>query len=433
MEKKTIGKFISALRRAKGMTQKELADRLFVSDKTVSRWECDESTPDLALIPTIAEIFDITSDELLRGERRSVREETEEGEAVSEKGRRELRLMLTRRQKRFSNLSLISLALVIVALLTALMINLGFTEALVAFCVGAVLLLTGVILQLILARSSLFFGEEIELYGKDAESTNQRIKLTSARVMLAHLFALTALLPLVLNETYGEGLAFGFWFWQGALLTLGVGIAVYLLYVLAFRKRLVGWGFFEDDERKRAAHAKEKRLLLRYGLVMLSLALVVGIALSLIASLPCTAFSKGKVFTDPESFLAYMEEAKGYDYHEEGDSHITYEPIFGEIDKDFTYEDPHVSIWEVPGKDGEILYRFPYNSRYFAAIEWSFDSSEDGMPVTVYTKEAYHQGYTVQDTLILVVALLLAATELTLMIVYAVKVVGLYEKKKAQS
>ena len=66
MEKKTIGSFIAALRRAKGMTQKELAEKLYVSDKTVSRWECDESTPDLYLIPVIADIFGITADELLR-------------------------------------------------------------------------------------------------------------------------------------------------------------------------------------------------------------------------------------------------------------------------------------------------------------------------------------------------------------------------------
>ena len=60
MEKKTIGKFISALRRANGVTRKELAERLFVSDKTVSRWECDECTPDLTLIPVIAELFGVT-------------------------------------------------------------------------------------------------------------------------------------------------------------------------------------------------------------------------------------------------------------------------------------------------------------------------------------------------------------------------------------
>lgn len=42
MEKKTIGGLIAALRRASGMTQKDLAERLNVSDKTVSRWERDD-------------------------------------------------------------------------------------------------------------------------------------------------------------------------------------------------------------------------------------------------------------------------------------------------------------------------------------------------------------------------------------------------------
>ena len=56
MEKKTIGGFISALRKANGMTQKDLAERLNVSDKSVSRWENDEGAPDLSLIPVIAEI-----------------------------------------------------------------------------------------------------------------------------------------------------------------------------------------------------------------------------------------------------------------------------------------------------------------------------------------------------------------------------------------
>ena len=58
-EKKSVGKFISALRQAKGLTQKQLGDMLYVSNKTVSRWERDECLPDLNLIPAIAEIFDI--------------------------------------------------------------------------------------------------------------------------------------------------------------------------------------------------------------------------------------------------------------------------------------------------------------------------------------------------------------------------------------
>ena len=71
MERKTIGGLIAALRKASGMTQKDLAEKLNVSDKSVSRWERDDGAPDLSLIPVIAEIFGVTCDELLRGERKS--------------------------------------------------------------------------------------------------------------------------------------------------------------------------------------------------------------------------------------------------------------------------------------------------------------------------------------------------------------------------
>ena len=77
MEKKTLGSFISALRRAQGLTQQEVADRLAVSNKAVSRWERDEAMPDILLLPAIADLFGVTVDELLRGER--MREATPRG------------------------------------------------------------------------------------------------------------------------------------------------------------------------------------------------------------------------------------------------------------------------------------------------------------------------------------------------------------------
>lgn len=69
MEKKSIGQFIAALRKANGYTQQEVADRLAVSNKAVSRWERDECAPDISVIPALAELLGVTCDELLRGER----------------------------------------------------------------------------------------------------------------------------------------------------------------------------------------------------------------------------------------------------------------------------------------------------------------------------------------------------------------------------
>lgn len=68
MENKSIGKFISVLRKKSGMTQKELGDKLFVSDKAISRWEREESAPEISLLPAIAEVFGVTIDELINGE-----------------------------------------------------------------------------------------------------------------------------------------------------------------------------------------------------------------------------------------------------------------------------------------------------------------------------------------------------------------------------
>ena len=71
MTNKSIGSFLQELRKEKGITQKELADFLNVSDKTVSHWECDKYSPDISVIPLLAEFFGVTCDEILRGERKA--------------------------------------------------------------------------------------------------------------------------------------------------------------------------------------------------------------------------------------------------------------------------------------------------------------------------------------------------------------------------
>ena len=61
----TIGKRIMTLRKSRGMTQEELAEKLGVTAQAVSKWENDISCPDIALLPKLAEIFQVTTDSLL--------------------------------------------------------------------------------------------------------------------------------------------------------------------------------------------------------------------------------------------------------------------------------------------------------------------------------------------------------------------------------
>lgn len=62
---KTMGETISTLRREKGLTQKELADKLNLTDKAVSKWERDLSCPDTAAIPKLAAILEVSLEELM--------------------------------------------------------------------------------------------------------------------------------------------------------------------------------------------------------------------------------------------------------------------------------------------------------------------------------------------------------------------------------
>ena len=66
MVSKSMGEMISTLRREKGMTQKELADMLNITDKAVSKWERDITYPDTQIIPKLAEILDISVEGLLK-------------------------------------------------------------------------------------------------------------------------------------------------------------------------------------------------------------------------------------------------------------------------------------------------------------------------------------------------------------------------------
>ena len=68
MNQKKIGSFIAARRKDEGMTQSQLAEKLGITDKAVSKWETGKSMPDLSLFKPLCELLEITLNELLAGE-----------------------------------------------------------------------------------------------------------------------------------------------------------------------------------------------------------------------------------------------------------------------------------------------------------------------------------------------------------------------------
>ncbi|MGM9574437.1 MAG: helix-turn-helix domain-containing protein [Oscillospiraceae bacterium] len=79
MKKQTLGMMIASLRKEKGMTQLELAEKLGVTDKAVSKWERDLSCPDVNTLPKLASVLGVTVDALVQAK-------TETAETPERKG-----------------------------------------------------------------------------------------------------------------------------------------------------------------------------------------------------------------------------------------------------------------------------------------------------------------------------------------------------------
>ena len=134
MDNEKMGQFIAELRKAQLMTQKELAEKLNVSDKAVSKWERGQSFPDIALLAPLSEVLGITTTELLNGERsnaQTVNVETSVVNALEYAGKR------TKSKKKLiqnilaASLSVLLLLGIFVVTAIDLAISAGFTWSLV--------------------------------------------------------------------------------------------------------------------------------------------------------------------------------------------------------------------------------------------------------------------------------------------------------------
>lgn len=74
MDQKKIGAFICSARKEKGYTQKQLADMIGISEKTISKWECGNGLPEVSLMMPLCELLGINANELLMGERLQILE-----------------------------------------------------------------------------------------------------------------------------------------------------------------------------------------------------------------------------------------------------------------------------------------------------------------------------------------------------------------------
>ena len=207
MEKKTMGSFLAALRKAKGMTQQEVADRLNVSNKTVSKWERDEGCPEIMMLPCLAELYSVTVDEILRGERITKEEKTEIKDTKSEK---QIKYLIDRATTKFKNLSIVSVVLGVAGVLLAYTIGdmlYDFNFLWVGLLI-ALLLATASVIIIAIAVNNLLSGfNDEEIINND---TLQSTKKTCVKyISIITFLTVLVLCGIILNIIY-SGVSFAF-------------------------------------------------------------------------------------------------------------------------------------------------------------------------------------------------------------------------------
>lgn len=371
MEAKTFGSFLAALRKAHGMTQKELAERLHISDKTVSRWERDEGTPDLALIPVLAEIFGVSCDELLRGERRPSADTAEPGE-TSAKGERERRRLLQAGLSRYRSQSMIAMGLNLVGLIAALICNLAFLQAVLGFFIGALFLVAGAVCQAILMNQAFSSVADADLPEEALQSYRQSV------IGLAFWsFGLTLVLlgfhaPLLLVDAYlglsaGNALLLGI---VGGAIGLAIyGMARYFVKAALVRRGVLSLGDQAEAYWKR--HRLQRHCALALAALLLTTAAVHWAANQFFGPYQMTT---GTTFPDYASFAAFMEK------DEPGYGSEAYQQAAPVPDTSAAPEE--LTLTTLEDEDGNVLVS--YHRRNYSVFRISY-GGENYLPITVYT------------------------------------------------
>lgn len=309
MEKKSLGAFIARLRKEKGLTQKQLAELLNVSDKTVSHWECDETSPDISLLSELAGNLGVTVDELLNGEKKAdcpnftSYSQPFKGEGFFDKVSKKTSSFfykikdgdISYRYRYFCLASLVGATISAVAILTVALSTLLSARFFASRTMVSIIVLIGSLWTV--ALSMLFTLGGRFLFSKKLipDSTDTPIEKTyiykSNKVTFNNLLLVFSVFPLALTGI--------------DILPVGINFAVTILLMLVLRIILIvvltKKGIFGRNE-------KEMLLIKKSSLCLILLAVGAGIHLFAVEVYHPTP--ENMIFYSAEEFKAYMETPK---------------------------------------------------------------------------------------------------------------------------
>lgn len=376
MEKKTLGSFIAVLRKAKGLTQKQLAELLNVSDKAVSRWERDECAPDLSVIPVLAEIFGITADELLRGQRKQPDEPTTHYEV--QKTEKQLRYLLKKKETDYTILCCASIVVALFGLIAAMIANLGFLRAYIGFFVSCFFFIPAVLCQVIFLVQGLRSLDAEELEERSAHT--RKVMILQAELsfsICACLFAACLPLILLVTDTYA-GLSTDSWGEYGLLWALYTTIVC--AAVCTFINIRLGYQRLPDMKKPR------NKLRLRAALILIAflfVTLIAHIFIDINLEADLNLLGEGTKWEKWEDLKAFLETPMTPD----GEP-MTLFSTAGAVSE---YVGPDGTIYHILERETVFVYHEDMETPEYACVKrnesihrFSFSLAEDHLPIYTF-------------------------------------------------
>lgn len=156
------GDFLRSLRKAKGLTQEEVATRLILSPKTISRWESGLGLPDISIITDVALLYDVTVDEILKGQRNNkiLKEETEKSN-----DKKVNNILINKITSKFNIYFYVAIGILSVFLVT---------EVILGLLVNTILAIVLMALGFIISINLIIFGNiDIKMHYSSVEEPNE--------------------------------------------------------------------------------------------------------------------------------------------------------------------------------------------------------------------------------------------------------------------
>lgn len=362
MDKKTIGSFIAILRKARGMTQQELADQLHVSNKSVSRWERDETSPDLSLIPVIAELFHVSTDELLQGSKIA-----EPGESRNLlKNQKQIEILLKRIISKYQSKTIMAASLVIVAVLGCLISIYSFHQMIIGIGIVAVLCVVSIAYQ-----SVSFIHAHTALSGSDFETP--QIKQTLLKtwnnllwIIYLNIFAVGSIIPLwAYYKSNMMIMDSGTWF-PWLIVAIGISFVVCFFISIFASKGIIKKENMEKD------YLEANRRITKFKLVCFGIAVIIISVTGLVQNLyPLnSSLAGGTHFNTFEEFKKYAETPVSVD--ENGNVIGQYNPDSGKAIQYNKQDEAHWMETYLQDSGGNI-YKFTLRNMNMSA--WDYDKN----------------------------------------------------------